>query len=75
MFQGARVAVVVPAYCEARLLPKTLRGMPEFVDSIVVVDDASPDGTSRVARSVEDPRVETLRHPRNRSGRRRGDGR
>ncbi len=65
MFQGARVAVVVPAYCEARLLPKTLRGMPEFVDSIVVVDDASPDGTSRVARSVEDPRVETLRHPRN----------
>lgn len=65
MFQGARIAVVVPAYCEARLLPKTLRSMPDLVDSVVVVDDASPDGTSRVAQSVEDPRIEIVRHRKN----------
>lgn len=65
MFQGARAAVVVPAYCEERLLPKTLRSMPAFVDTIVVVDDASPDGTLRAAREHADPRVDLIRHTAN----------
>jgi len=66
MFLGARVAVVVPAYREERLLPKTLRTMPAFVDRVIVVDDASPDGTSRVAAEWGDSRVELARHLENR---------
>lgn len=50
--KGQRVAVVVPAYREARLLPRTLSTMPEFVDQVVVVDDGSPDDTFSVARRV-----------------------
>ncbi len=65
MLEGARVAVVVPAYCEERLVPKTLSGMPAFVDAIVVVDDASPDGTARAAREQGDSRVTLVRHARN----------
>ncbi len=67
MFEGKRVAVVVPAYQEELLLPVTLAGIPAFVDRIYVVDDCSPDGT--VARAEEcaaaDPRVELIRHERN----------
>lgn len=49
MWGGARVAVVIPAFREERLLPTTLRGLPEWVDEVVVVDDASDDGTRAAA--------------------------
>ncbi|MET0284655.1 MAG: glycosyltransferase family 2 protein [Polyangiales bacterium] len=61
-----KVAVVVPAFCEERLLPRTLRGIPDFVSLIVVVDDASPDRTREAARSVADARVRVVRHAVNR---------
>ena len=40
--------------------------MPAFVDHVLVVDDASLDGTSSEARGAGDPRVEVLRHAENR---------
>jgi len=66
MLHQRRIAVVVPAFREARLIGRTLRTMPDYVDRIVVVDDASDDGTSEAARNVGDPRVTVLRHPENR---------
>ncbi len=50
MYRGARIAVVIPAHNEARLLPVTLSTLPSFVDHVVVVDDASQDETAQVAR-------------------------
>jgi len=66
MLEGTRVAVVVPAFDEEHLVAETIRGIPEFVDRILVVDDASRDGTASAAEGVGDPRVEILRHERNR---------
>lgn len=66
MLHGARVAVVVPAHDEARLIARTLRSIPPYVDHVVVVDDASTDGTAREVESVGDPRVELIRHAQNR---------
>lgn len=66
MFLGARVAVVVPAYDEERLVARTLRSVPAFVDAVFVVDDASRDRTADEARAVGDARVVVLAHAENR---------
>ena len=66
MVEGKRVAVVVPAYDEALLVAETIRGIPDFVDLVVVVDDCSTDDTAEQARATGDQRLEVLRHEENR---------
>ncbi|HEY6725915.1 MAG TPA: glycosyltransferase family 2 protein [Polyangiaceae bacterium] len=66
MWLEKRIAVVVPAYREERLIGRTLAGIPAWVDAIYVVDDASPDATADAARAGSDPRLRVLRHAENR---------
>jgi len=63
--EGKRVAVVVPALEEELLVADTIRGIPAFVDMIVVVDDHSRDATAERARATRDPRLEVIEHAEN----------
>jgi glycosyltransferase involved in cell wall biosynthesis len=63
---AVRVVVVVPAWEEAPRIGRVVRAVPAWVDAIVVVDDASTDGTDEAARDAGDGRVEVVRHPVNR---------
>lgn len=68
MLDDIRVIVVVPAYREALQIEAVLRGLPASVDAAIVVDDASPDGTSNAAGRVAavDARIRLVRHTHNR---------
>lgn len=62
MYHGARVAAVVPAYKEEKMISTVISTMPDYVDHIVIVDDHSPDATSEVVARLADPRVKLIRH-------------
>ncbi|MGB5417031.1 MAG: glycosyltransferase family 2 protein [Polyangiales bacterium] len=64
MLAGKRIAVVMPAYNEAKLIAGALDGMPSFVDHIIVVDDASLDATAKIVRSFP-RRIELAEHATN----------
>jgi glycosyltransferase involved in cell wall biosynthesis len=62
VYERHRIAAVVPAYNEEKLVAKVILTMPTFVDHIVVVDDKSSDRTAEVARGTADPRVTVIGH-------------
>jgi glycosyltransferase involved in cell wall biosynthesis len=64
MFNNKKVIVVMPAYRAALTLERTYREIPlDLVDDVIVVDDASPDNTVEVARSLGIRHV--IRHDKN----------
>ncbi len=80
MYRGETVAVVIPAYNEAEFVAGVIETVPDFVDRIYPVDDASSDDTwteiqtaaERVDRaeldrdSPFDERVVPIQHEENR---------
>ena len=58
-----KVVVVLPAYNAAKTLAITLKDIPrDIADDILLVDDASQDNTSEVARQLG---IKAIRHDRN----------
>jgi glycosyltransferase involved in cell wall biosynthesis len=60
---NAKVVVVMPAFNAARTLAKTVASIPrEWVDEILLVDDASSDHTVELARTLP---LRVIWHPHN----------
>lgn len=63
MLNGKKIVVVLPAYNASKTLEKTYSEIPfEFVDDVVLVDDASRDDTADLARKLG---IHTIVHERN----------
>ena len=53
MFQGKKIAVVMPAYWAEKTVGRTVADIPsDIVDEIILVDDASKDRTVEVAKEL-----------------------
>jgi len=52
MFNGQRVAVIIPAFNEARAIGKVIGNIPDWVDEIVVADNNSTDATAAIASDL-----------------------
>ncbi|WAC07001.1 MAG: glycosyltransferase family 2 protein [Thermodesulfobacteriota bacterium] len=48
MYKGKTIGVVVPAHNEEKLIVRVIDTMPDFIDRIIVVNDASTDNTLMV---------------------------
>ena len=63
MLNGKKIIVVMPAYNAEKTLEKTYNEIPfEIVDDVILVDDASGDHTSEIARGMG---IRTIIHETN----------
>jgi len=67
MYKNNKISVVVPAYNEEKLILKTIKAVPDFVDKIIVIDDASKDKTSQVVNDEmkSNDRLLLINHEKN----------
>ncbi|MBE0637406.1 MAG: glycosyltransferase family 2 protein [Bacteroidales bacterium] len=67
MFKNKKTAVVIPTYKAAAHLEDVIRGLPEMIDHIIVVDDKCPQNTGKIAVEMQktDPRLVILFHEAN----------
>lgn len=65
MYRDKKIVVVMPAYNAAKTLVQTYEEVmaQEVVDLVIVVDDASSDETTAIAKKLPNTRV--LKHPKN----------
>jgi glycosyltransferase involved in cell wall biosynthesis len=67
MYKDKSICVIVPAYNESTQIGKVLSTMPDFVDRVVVVDDASKDDTVDIVRQYlnKKGKIELIQHETN----------
>jgi glycosyltransferase involved in cell wall biosynthesis len=61
------LAVVIPAYRAESKIEKVIANLPAGIHFMVIVDDASPDGTADIVQRLQDsdPRIHLIRHEKN----------
>ena len=57
IYRNKSIGIAVPAYNESKLIEKTLRSIPPYVDKIYAVDDGSQDDTAEKIKNVDDTRI------------------
>jgi len=67
IFENHSIAVVIPCYKVEAHIQKVVAEIPDYITSIILVDDASPDKTGEILDKLatENPKIKVLHHPKN----------
>jgi dolichol-phosphate mannosyltransferase len=61
------IAAVIPCFRVEREIAAVLAGLPDYIQHVIVIDDASPDDTARLVADLasQDERIVLIRHEKN----------
>jgi glycosyltransferase involved in cell wall biosynthesis len=67
MYKEKSVCVVVPAYNESKQISKVIETMPDFIDAVIIIDDASTDKTVEIVKNYEqqNEKITLIQHDKN----------
>lgn len=67
MFKNKSICVVIPAHNEEKQIETVVATVPQYVDKIVVIDDASTDRTAEIVQRIAsaDAKIVLIRHSKN----------
>ncbi|WP_448335716.1 glycosyltransferase family 2 protein [Bellilinea sp.] len=59
-----QTAVIIPAYRVEKHIERVINSIPDFIDYIIVIDDASPDRTAEIVKKLQesDQRIILIKH-------------
>ncbi len=61
------IAAVIPCFRVEREIATVLAGLPDYIQHVILIDDASPDNTAQVVADLarQDSRIVLIRHNKN----------
>jgi len=67
MYRKKKIALVIPARNEEKLIGATLLGVPKLVDKIYVIDDGSTDSTPKIVQELgkKNKKIGLIQHKKN----------
>ncbi|UOY05338.1 glycosyltransferase family 2 protein [Muricauda sp. SCSIO 64092] len=65
MKENKKIAVVIPCYKVSRHITEVLVAVPEWIDHIIVVDDACPEGSGNMVKGLCLDKVSVICHQNN----------
>jgi len=63
--ENQHLTIIIPAYKVEKHIKHVIESIPDFVKTIIVVNDASPDSTDLILSEISDPRLVVLTHENN----------
>ncbi len=65
--ENEKIAVVIPCYKVERQIEKVIKGLPELISSIILVNDCSPDNTKQIIDNLalNNNKITTIHHSKN----------
>lgn len=68
MYRNNKIALVIPAHNEEKLIKPTLQEVPKLIDKIYIINDASNDRTAQIVKNCakKDKRINLIQHKKNR---------
>ena len=65
MKSNKKIAIVIPCYKVSKQIKDVLLSIPEFVDYIIVVDDACPENSGDISKELHQDKTHIIYHKRN----------
>ncbi|KAF3977823.1 MAG: glycosyltransferase family 2 protein [Methylococcales symbiont of Iophon sp. n. MRB-2018] len=65
MHNNKKIVVVIPCYKVADKIQQVVKEMPDFVDDIIVIDDACPQKSGQLVKALNTPKTTVLLHQKN----------
>ena len=65
MISTKKIALVIPCYKVSKQLKQVLLHLPEFIDDIIVIDDACPENSGKIATNLAKDNIHIIEHEEN----------